>query len=64
MGLHVSLKAFPKDESFATHKAINRLLPSVISPLHGKVGQVRETISTPYTIIWLTLYMLLLMVPQ
>ena len=37
MGLHVSFKV-AGDESFNTHKVVVRILPSVNSHVHGKVG--------------------------
>ena len=40
MGLHVSFQV-TGDEPFTTHTAVVRLLPSVNSHVHGKVGHVR-----------------------
>ena len=61
MEIHVSFQLVTRDEAFATHRAVVRLLPSVNSPVDGKVGQVREALATLNTSIWLAFHMLLLM---
>ena len=53
MGLHVSFQVVSGDESFTTHTAVVRLLPSMNSPVQG----IRETLATLDTSILLAFYM-------
>ena len=59
--LHVS---FQLVAVFVTKMAVVRLLPSVNSPLHDKVGRVRENLETLDTGIWLVFQMMILMDSQ
>ena len=58
IGLYVSFQVVSGDEFFTTHTAVVRLLASVNSQVHCKVGRVRETPATLNTSILLAFYML------
>ena len=64
IGFYVFFQVVHGDELFATHVAVVRLLPSVNSPVHGKVERVRVNLVTLDTSIWLAIHKLILMDPQ